>query len=367
MGSWIYAPAFVGALAMAWGFTPIALKFAQRRKILDRPGDYKMQISAVPYLGGLAIVGSFALIVLGGALLRPLSTFTAELPLIIGLGLVLSIMGLIDDLRHIHPFVRFGVEVMGAIALFLGGVGVEIFANNDILNGFITVLWIVGVTNAFNLLDNMDGLSAGVAAIASASFFVIAAMNGQILVGSLAAALAGCALGFLRHNFHPARIYMGDAGSLFLGFLLAVIGLKLRFEGPVRVTFLVPILVLGVPIFDTVLVVTTRLLHNVNPWQGGRDHTSHRLVFVGIRVPAAVSLIYLSAVSLGWLALSISRVDVTTAYMLAGLVLATASFLGVLLGRVPIYEKSKRRRMMLVEVQRHDDTPDDAELSEASN
>ena len=355
---WIYVGAFTAALAMAFGFTPVALSLAVKRQILDHPSGYKKQESAVPYLGGLAIVCSFGIVILAGALLRPLATFTAQVPLIIGCALLLSVIGLIDDLRGLNPLIRVVAEVVAAVLLFYSGIRVEMFPSGNPMNLVMTVLWVVGITNAFNLLDNMDGLSAGVAFIASGFFFLIAAANDQILVAALAVALAGCALGFLRHNFHPARIYMGDAGSLFFGFMLAVIGLKVRFVGPVRVTFLVPILILGVPIFDTVLVLVTRLLHKINPFLGGRDHTSHRLVFVGIPVPAAVSLIYAAAAGLGWFAICVSRVDIVTAYMLSGLVVIGALFLGALLGRVPVYDKSRRRHMMLVEVKRHEGEPE---------
>jgi UDP-GlcNAc:undecaprenyl-phosphate/decaprenyl-phosphate GlcNAc-1-phosphate transferase len=351
----LYPAAFAGPLLLALILTPLALRVAVKREILDHPGDYKEQTSAVPYLGGLAIVLSFAIAVLIGGFLRPLATFSAQLPLIIGIGLLFSLLGLIDDLRGLNPLLRFAIEVAGAIGLYLAGLRVELLADNDIVNGLITVLWIVGITNAFNLLDNMDGLSAGVAVIASFGFFLIAAINDQYLVASLSLGLAGCALGFLRHNIHPARIYMGDAGSLFLGFMLAIIGLKLRFASPPEVTFLVPILVLGIPIFDTILVVTTRLLNHLSPFAGGRDHTSHRLVFVGIPVPAAVSLIYAGAIALGWLALVMSRLDVVTAYILAGFVLASGIFFGVLLGLVPVYKQSQRRRVMLVEVTAHEE------------
>jgi UDP-GlcNAc:undecaprenyl-phosphate GlcNAc-1-phosphate transferase len=193
-----------------------------------------------------------------------------------------------------------------------------------------------------------------VAAIAAFWFFVIAAANGQFLVAGLAVALAGCALGFLRHNFHPARIYMGDAGALFLGFMLAAIGVKLRFDGPTEVTFFVPVLVLGVAIFDTTLVTVARLIHGRSPVVGGRDHVSHRLVFVGVPVPAAVGLLYAAAVGLGWLGLVMSRVDTATGFLLMALVLTGAAFLGGLLGVVPVYETSRRRRVMIHEVARHD-------------
>ena len=353
----LYVGAFVGSLAMAFGLTPLALVLARRWRIFDHPGDYKKQESPVPYLGGLAIVISFALVVLVGAFLRPLSTFAVETPFLVGCALLLSILGLYDDLRTTHPILRFAVEIGAAVVLFATGVRVELFPDMAWLDLLVTVVWIVGITNAFNLLDNMDGLSAGVAVIASLFFFAIAAANGQVLVAALSLAIAGCALGFLRHNFHPAKIYMGDAGSLFLGFVLAIVGLKLQFQGPAKVTFVVPILILGIPIFDTVLVTTTRIAHRLSPFAGGRDHTSHRLVFVGIPVRAAVALIYTAALCLGWLAICVSRVDVVTAYMLSGLAASVGAMLAVLLGRVPVYEKSKRRKMMLVEVERHAEEP----------
>lgn len=363
---WLYAGAFVASLAMALGFTPIALRVAKRLHVLDHPGDYKTQESPVPYLGGVAIVCSFAVVVLAGALIRPLATFTVQIPVLVATALVLAGIGLFDDLRALNPFFRFAIELGAAIALFSVGVKVELFADMAWLNLLITVFWIVGITNAFNLLDNMDGLSAGIATIAALSFFVIAAANDQVLVAALSLALAGCALGFLRHNFHPAKIYMGDAGSLFLGFVLAIIGVKLEFEAPSQVTFLVPILILGIPIFDTILVVTTRVAHRMSAFTGGRDHTSHRMVFVGIPVRAAVALIYAAGICLGWLAVSVSRVDIGTGYMLAGLAAGIGLFLGVLLGRVPVYEKSRRRRMMLIEVREHEEEPVH-ELTEASS
>ena len=352
-GPWTYAGAFILALALALLFTPLALRFAQRKQVLDHPGSYKIQESPIPYLGGLAIVASFVVVMLSAALIAPTAGGVGELAVILLVGLCLSLLGLVDDLRGLHPAARFTVEIAAAVLLFWLGVRVELF-QNIFLDGFVTVVWVVGIANAFNLLDNMDGLSAGVATIASAAFFLIALVNDQFLVAALAAALAGCSLGFLRHNFHPARIYMGDAGSLFLGFLLAVIGIKLRFEAPRQITFMVPILILGVAIVDTILVVTSRLAHGRNPFSGGRDHISHRLVFVGIPVRIAVSLIYMGGVTLGWLALVMSRLDVASGYILMALIIVVGAFLTTLLYMVPVYENSKRKRIMIQEVAEHD-------------
>lgn len=349
-------PAYLGILTLSaltvLAVTPLLLRFAVRRSILDRPGGHKAHDDPVPYLGGLGIVLAFAILVLVLALIGQTPAGLRELGIILALGVLLATVGLIDDLRGLGPWLRLAVQIGVGVALWLSGVGVELFGVTAV-DASITVFWVVGVVNSFNLLDNMDGLSAGIAAIAALSFFVIASLNGQYLVAALAVALAGCALGFLRHNFHPARIYMGDAGSLFLGFVLAVIGIKLRFESPTQLTFFVPILVLGVAIFDTTLVTSSRIINGRNPLAGGRDHVSHRLVFVGIPVPVAVSLIYAGGASLGWLALVMSRLDVTTGFLLMGFVIVVAVFLGILLALVPVYAASTRRRLMIQEVQRN--------------
>lgn len=354
LNPWIYLWAFVGALLAAFGFTPIALRIARRFDVMDRPGDYKAQESPVPYLGGLAIVAAFSAVVLAGSFLRAPSEGASQLALVIGLALGLSCIGLIDDLRGLHPIPRFALQVGAAIVVWASGVQIEIF-NVAGADATITVLWIVGITNAFNLLDNMDGLSAGIAGIAAATFFILGATNGQFAVAALAAALCGCALGFLRHNIHPARIYMGDAGSLFLGFMLAVLGIKLEFDAPRQITFMVPVLVLGVAILDTCVVVISRLLHRLSPFAGGRDHISHRLVFVGISVRSAVALVYAAGIGLGWLAIVMSRLDAATGFILMGFVVAVAIFAGLMLGLVPVYEHSRRRRMMLMEVVPHEE------------
>ena len=353
---WAYIGAFAGALALAWVLTPLALRFALRRQLLDVPGEHKSHQSPVPYLGGVAIVVSFSLAVLVAAVVVRPAGVIEELAAVMVAAVVLSIVGLVDDLRGLGPWVRLAAEVAAGLVVYFSGGGVLLF-DAAALNAAITVLWVVGVTNAYNLLDNMDGLSAGIAAISAGFFFLLAAANGQFLVAALAAGLAGCALGFLRHNYHPARIYMGDAGSLFLGFMLATIGIRLRFDGPTQVTFLVPILVTGVAVFDTTLVTISRLTNRRSIMVGGRDHTSHRLVFVGIPVRGAVSLIYAGGVSLGWLAVVVSRVDVVTGWILAGFVIAVGVFIGVLLSLVPVYESSRRRRLMIVEVADHEPEP----------
>jgi UDP-GlcNAc:undecaprenyl-phosphate GlcNAc-1-phosphate transferase len=337
-GGWgFYASVFAFSALLSLVLTPLAIAFATKRGLLDHPGAHKGHASPVPYLGGLALVGGFSLAVLVAAIVEPPVAGRGELVVVLATALGLSVIGLLDDVRGLGVWPRILSEVAAGVGLYAIGAGVQLFQSGA-ANAIVTVVWVVGITNAFNLLDNMDGLSAGVAAIGAGSFLLIAAANGQFLVAGLAAGTAGCAVGFLRHNFHPARIYMGDSGSLFLGLLLAYLGMKLRFDEPASVTFLVPIIVLGVAIFDTTLVTVCRLVHRRSPFQGGRDHTSHRLVALGLPVPVAVAVIYVAAAILGGVGLLVSRVDAAAAYSLAGAVGVVTLTVGVLLSRVPVYQ-----------------------------
>ncbi|WP_157965348.1 MraY family glycosyltransferase [Euzebya rosea] len=352
--TWAYPAIFLVAGMLSWLLVPVAMKVAIQRDFVDRPGGYKSQESPVPYLGGVAIVVSFAAVVLAAAILRPPISGLDELVVILGTAVLLSLMGLIDDLRGLGPFLRLAVVAAATGLLIFTDISVRLVDSGGPVDIAITILWVAGITNAFNLLDNMDGLSAGIGTIASISLFVIAVFNGQFLVAALSAALAGCAIGFLRHNFHPARVYMGDAGSLFIGFVLAVLALKLRFDAPRQITAFVPIVVLGLPILDTTLVTITRLRHGRNPLSGGRDHLSHRLVFIGLSVPHAVKSLYGVAIALGWVGLIVSRLDVGTAYLVLGLVGAVLVTAGFLLGRVPVYSNSIQRKIVLQSVEKTD-------------
>jgi UDP-GlcNAc:undecaprenyl-phosphate GlcNAc-1-phosphate transferase len=352
-----YAAAFVVSVALAWALTPLMLKLALRRQILDVPDDRKAHVSPVPYLGGVAIVVAFSMTVLVAGALSARTDGVISLAWVLGAAVVLAIVGLADDLRGLNPFLRLGFEIAAGLVVYATDPGIAI-PGPRWLDIVITVVWVVGVTNAFNLLDNMDGLSAGVATISGIAFCVVAGMNGQFLVAALSAAVAGCAAGFLRHNFHPAKIYMGDAGSLFLGFLLAAIAVRLKLvDAPRSVAMFVPVLVLGVALFDTTLVTVNRLYHRLNPMSGGRDHMSHRLVWVGIPVPVSVGLIYGLATSLGFLGILLARLDRTSGLMLVGFVMVVAFGTMVLLSAVPVYDSSRQRQTMLRVVREHELEP----------
>jgi UDP-GlcNAc:undecaprenyl-phosphate GlcNAc-1-phosphate transferase len=333
---WEYLAVFVTTAILSIVLTPMALRYAIRANVLDQPGQHKSHKVAVPYLGGLAIVVTFVIAVILMSVLRPPHTGRGELLGVLTIAVLLAAVGLIDDLRQVSPLWRLIAEVSAASIVWSLGNGTAV-TTVETVDLILTVLWFVGVTNAFNLLDNMDGLAAGLAAISSMTVFAVAGTNGQFLVAGLAVALAGCTVGFLRLNFHPARIYMGDSGSLFIGFLVAYLGIKLRFEGGRLVSALVPIFACSAAVFDTSLVVISRIRAGRNPFQGGQDHVSHRLVKLGLSVPAAVCTIYLGATGVGILSFAISRLEPVSALLLAGLVGATLTILGGFLLTVPVY------------------------------
>ncbi len=335
---WGYAIVLIGSLALSLVLVPVALAVALRFGLFDHPGPAKSHSEAVPYLGGAAIVVSFALVVVVGNLVDPPPSGLDQLAGFLGLGVLLAVVGLIDDLgKGLTPWLRLLLEAGAGVGVWWLGISPHLAGMPKPVDALVTVVWVVGITNAFNLLDNMDGLSAGIAIIAALAVFGVALLQHRYLVSALALALAGCAAGFLRANFHPAKIYMGDAGSLFLGFILAVLLLKLRANAPTRVPVAVILAIPGIAIFDTTLVTVSRLSHRISPFKGGQDHTSHRLVKLGMTVPVAVTTIYAAGVVLAGAALLMSQLGPSV--RIAGVVglLAAAGIAAVPLGRVPVY------------------------------
>jgi UDP-GlcNAc:undecaprenyl-phosphate GlcNAc-1-phosphate transferase len=214
------------------------------------------------------------------------------------------------------------------------------------LNLLTTVLWVGYITNGLNLLDNMDGLAGGVAGIAAMFFALMCSFSGQYLVGALSIAVLGACLGFLFYNLNPANIFMGDSGSLFLGFVLAALGIKLRFPDNVTfVTWMVPVLVMGLPIFDTTLVIISRLRRRLNPaTTPGKDHISHRLVNAGMTRREAVLTLYVACFILGLLATFITRASVVEGYIVGGLTALGAVYAVWRLERPPFFNHADHRR-----------------------
>ncbi|MCA1553263.1 MAG: undecaprenyl/decaprenyl-phosphate alpha-N-acetylglucosaminyl 1-phosphate transferase, partial [Chloroflexi bacterium] len=238
---------------------------------------------------------------------------------------IVSFCGLWDDHQPLSPAVKLVVQLLATLLLHATGISVSLLPN-AVLNFLITLVWVIGITNAFNLLDNMDGLSGGVSAVAALFFLVLAIQTQQVLVGSLAAALLGASIGFLIYNFNPASIFMGDSGSLFIGFVLAAVGIKLRFlNQPLAISWMIPILVLAVPIFDTTLVTISRLRRGLNPLTTpSKDHLSHRLVQHGMSHREAVLIIYLICGAFGVVAMLMTEASLVEAYAIGGTVLLLA-------------------------------------------
>lgn len=256
--------------------------------------------------------------------------------------LILAIVGVADDVRTLPRSLRLLTQIGASVAAWSAGFRVDTSLGPS-FDFALSLLWIVGITNAFNLLDNMDGLSSGIAGIAAITFAVMGLLGDMPEVTIAAAAAAGAAFGFLAHNRHPAKVFMGDAGSLFLGFSLALIGIKLRFDNLIQVTFLVPVVVLGLPIFDTTLVLLSRWKHGKPLFSGGRDHVSHRLEKLGLPVRATVGFLYFSAICTGWLGIAISRANVQVGWILLGFVITVGIFFGVLLWTIPVYNDDAAR------------------------
>jgi UDP-GlcNAc:undecaprenyl-phosphate/decaprenyl-phosphate GlcNAc-1-phosphate transferase len=283
------------ALILAVGGTPMARRLALHLGIMDQPAARKLHANPVPLMGGIAIYVSFILALIFFGDRRYINEVVG---IFVGASLV-SLMGIIDDRKGLGSTIKLGGQMVAGGILIYSGVQVQLFGNwMDIA---LTLLWVVGITNAFNLLDNMDGLSGGVAMIAAVFFTLLSAMSGQYLVGALAAALAGASAGFLIYNWNPAYIFMGDTGSLFLGFLLAAVGIKLRFpSNSFTITWMIPVLVLALPIFDTTLVFISRLRRGKNPLTtAGKDHVSHRLARLTNSRREAVLICYLIAGAVG--------------------------------------------------------------------
>lgn len=316
----VYMLIFLAALGVAYTGTPLAQRAALAFGFVKQPGARHIHSSPIPLLGGAAMYVGFVV-----ALLAFNSNARVEFQQLAGIligAAIVALFGLWDDRHSLRAIVKLIGEFLAASVIVWSGIRVELL-HQPVLNLVMTFAWLVGISNALNFLDNMDGLAGGTAAIASAFFFLLAASNGQVLVASLSAALFGACLGFLRYNFSQARIFMGDAGSLFLGMVLAAVAIKLRFENQAIVTWMIPVMVLGLPLFDTTLVTIARLRRGVNPFTtAGKDHTSHRLVERGFSRREAVLALYLVCCAFGMASLFLLKATIFEGYATGAVVAA---------------------------------------------
>jgi UDP-GlcNAc:undecaprenyl-phosphate GlcNAc-1-phosphate transferase len=361
MWSLVYVYVFALSLILSAILTAVARAVSHRLKIYDHPGERKLQEKPMPVLGGSAMFATFILVAglnllllravkgtavapewaqeqilgfLGGAVYRKL------IGLFVG-ALVIFLVGLVDDVRHLSPGVKLFGQIVAGLVLVLSGIRLELFIANPVLGGILTIFWIVLMTNAVNLLDNMDGLAAGVAAIAAAIFFLAVAPLGQTFTSVMFLMVTGTMVGFLFYNFKPATIFMGDSGSMLCGYMLAslaVLGTFYTASSPTRVAVVTPVLALAVPIFDTLAVIYIRVKNGESIVRGDKRHFSHRLVEAGMTQREAVVFIYLVAAVVGLGATLLSGLGTT------GVTTVIAQALGVFAIVSLLMANNKRQR-----------------------
>ena len=332
-------PIFAGAVGiiLAVLLTYAVRAFSHRFGQVAKPKSDRWHKRPTAMLGG---VGIFLATLAGYLIFVPKSPQSL---VIIGASSWLFLVGLVDDLLNIKPYQKLFGQLIGAI--FVVGFGLTLpITGNGLIDIWITVFWIVGITNAINLLDNMDGLAAGITAIAASSLAFGLSSNGQSGELLLVSVFIGALVGFLVYNFNPASIFMGDCGSMFIGFLLSASVLLSESGGRSRGIFTilaVPVLILFVPIFDTTFVTVLRKIWGRKASQGGRDHTSHRLVALGLSERSAVLMLYGFACIAGGLSVAVAQLPLTRSFALIGLFTAALTIIGVYLSKVKVYDESE--------------------------
>jgi len=363
MTTWLGAYVVVLAVGMAISaaLVPVCRGLARRWGLMATPHPDKHEIEPTPLLGGVAICASFVITVLGAYLVvvlaRPGGLLAGIVPeqvgryaagalrqglrlaVILAGGLCMLVLGLVDDKRGLGPLTKLAVEAAIAVVLVLLGVRLSLFIVSDAVAAVITVVWILTVINALNFLDNMDGLAAGVAAIAAFFFLLTAVQYEQYFVSAMLAAFTGAVVGFLFYNIHPASIFMGDAGSLFLGYMLAVLtvlGTYCPPESPTTFPIVVPLVVLAIPLYEMVTVTAIRLRKGLSPFKASKHHFSFRMQGLGLGVRGAVGFICLVTACTGVAALLLPQLDTLGALLdllLVGLVLTIVALLEMWGGR----------------------------------
>jgi len=327
---------FVTAFLLALCLTPPVRALASLAGVLDKPSPRKLHDRPVPLLGGVALYAA----IVGATVF-----FAPPAPGLLGLvagATLLLLTGLWDDTRGLSPGAKLLTQGVAALLALAGGVSISVLPH-PLLNWGLTAIWLVAITNAFNLLDNMDGLSAGLAAISAGTFALLAARYAEVGPEQLptavaGAAIAGACLGFLRHNLYHASIFMGDAGSQTLGFLLAGLAAYGSWQSPTLPTsLLIPLLVLAYPIFDTSLVILLRWRQGRPLTLGGKDHSSHRLVRLGLGRTETVLLIYLFALTHALTAALVTSVTLRLALIALTISASILFIFGMVLRKVDVY------------------------------
>ncbi len=325
--------AFVLASVLSFASTPLVKLLAEKVGAVDVPNDERrMHKTPIPRMGGLAIFLGFLFAVI---LFVDISTQLRGM--LIG-AIVIVILGIVDDIIPLPALLKFIVQILAAYIVVSHGTVIEKFTNPNIFSADpyidlgvmsipITIIWIVAITNAVNLIDGLDGLAVGVSSIAAFSLLLIAIFLPEYNIAILMAALAGACIGFMPYNLNPAKIFMGDTGSTFLGFVLACVSIQGLFKFYALVSFAVPFLILGLPLFDTIFAIVRRILKGQNPMKADRGHVHHRLIDMGFNQKQTVTILYVMSGLLG-----LAAVILATTGELRALMLIFAVVLAVILG-----------------------------------
>lgn len=324
----IYMLAFSIALAVAYFITPRVKDLAIKLGALDAPDDRKVHTRPIPRMGGLAIYAGFVL-----AVLASMHVSREIMGLLVG-GTVILIVGIIDDLKPLPARVKLLGQIVAAAVLVMFDIRIEWLTNPfgemlyvDYLAIPLTIIWVVSLTNTVNLIDGLDGLAAGVSTIASITILLVALQQNFVAVAILTAALAGSAFGFLQHNFNPAKIFMGDTGSMFLGYMLAAISILGAVKSAATIALIVPIVALGLPILDTAFAIIRRYMSGRPIFKPDKGHLHHRLLEMGLTQKQAVLLMYVISGCLGLSAIALTEVNKSFGILIV-LVLLSAAFVG---------------------------------------
>jgi UDP-GlcNAc:undecaprenyl-phosphate/decaprenyl-phosphate GlcNAc-1-phosphate transferase len=323
--------------ALSLIFTSLVRHWAQQSGIVAFPRGDRWHSKPTALMGGIAIYLAF---VIGCFIFAP--DLSRAFPILIAATLLFGV-GIVDDIRQLKPYVKLVMQVVAASIVVFGGLRLPGMIWTSWGADFLTIFWLVAITNAINLLDNMDGLAGGISLIACAFMAITFLINGQTVEAALPLILAGAIAGFLRFNFNPASIFMGDCGSMFLGFALsgiALLGDLGRARNLVSV-LATPVLILTIPILDTMVVAVTRKLSGRPVSQGGRDHTSHRLVALGMSERRATLSLYMFAALSGALALAVRGMSIWGALALIALFALGVLFIGLYLGKVGVYAEGR--------------------------
>jgi UDP-GlcNAc:undecaprenyl-phosphate GlcNAc-1-phosphate transferase len=324
----LYFFTFVFSFILSLYLTPVMRRAALQFGIVDKPdGKLKKHKKPMPYLGGIAIYLAF--------LLALALSFTPEFNKeVLGLllsGTIVLLLGFIDDLGFLKTWVKFAGQLVAILVLVKSGIFIKLIFIPTYVCIPLTFLWLVGMINAFNIIDVMDGLAVGVAFLACVAFFCVALLNGRMMIAIVAITLAGSLLGFLRYNFSPARIYMGDAGSMFLGLMIGALAMIGSYTDKNNFGFLAPAVILGIPIFDMLQVIVARWYKGIPFYRGSPDHYALRLQATGLSVRRVNWLSYGAAAILGGLGILIMNMSSLTQVMTVTGLLAFLGFISIFL------------------------------------